>query len=389
MQEASIKHLARDGSRVGSPRLLRVVAVASRSGRYGGPFDSASRQVQALRASGLAVRMLAGTFRGDAPASETLAPGRYVRVRSLRPRSFVTTFSLRMVAAIVSEVRHADIVHVSFAREPIPLLVALTSVLARRKLVLQPHGMLTSRTSRAHRLVDLLAVRPLFRRASAVIALSDVESGDLDRWNAAPAPATHVLGNPLPPGLLGPAVARELPPPEEVRVLFVARLHPRKRVGDFARAAAAAASAGMQWSWIVVGPDEGEGELLRRAAATTSTLQYLGACSADEVLVELERATVFVMPSEREPWGNVLASAVALGIPSVVARSAALAPSIEDFAAGRAVSDGDHAALFEAVRALGEAGAYRAASEGAMRMRTAILDPEALRRRLLAVITGL
>ena len=377
------------GRRTSPGGILRVVTLASRTGRYGGPFDTATRQAQALRFSGLPARVLAGAFPGDRPDPDALAPGRYVRVRNLlRIRGFLSTFSLRVAIAVVQEVQLARTVHISFARELIPIWCALVTLALGRRLVLQPHGMLTSRTSAGHRILDRICVRPLFRRSSAVIALSETEARDLAAWSGGATPPIHILGNPLPPRVPVPPAARVLPEADAIRLVFIARLHPRKRVADFVAAADAARAAGRPWRWTVVGPDDGDGALVQRAAEDNAVLDYLGAVSADSVVDQLNSATLFVMPSEREPWGNVLATAIALGIPSIVTRSAALAPQVAAYGAGRVVPDRDPEALLAAAEDLTSGERYSEASSGALRLRRDLLDPEVLRRALVEAVSG-
>lgn len=125
---------------------------------------------------------------------------------------------------------------------------------------------------------------------------------------------------------------------------------------------------------------------MHRSAAELPLLDPRDAVTADEVLQGVDRSTVFMTPSEREPWGNILASAVALTIPSAVTRSAALASLVEAFAAGRIVADGDHLALLGGVHNLVRKERHHAASEGALRMCAEMLNPDALRLRLLAVV---
>lgn len=369
--------------------VLRVVTLASRTGRYGGPFDTATRQAQALRTGGFPTRVLAGAFPGDRPDSSALAPGRYVRVRNLlRVRGFLSTFSARMAIATVQEAHLARTVHVSFARELVPIWSALVALALGRRLVLQPHGMLTSRTSFWHRVLDRVCIRPLFSRSSAVIALSGSEAQDLLAWSGGAMPPVHIVGNPLPTRVRVPPVERALPAPDVIRVVFIARLHPRKRVVDFLAAAEAARAADLPWRWTVVGPDGGDGALVRRAAEDNASLDYLGAVSADSVVDQLSDATVFVMPSEREPWGNVLATAIALGIPSVVTRSAALAPQVEAYCAGRVVSDRDPKAVLAAIEDLTRGERYSEASRGALLLRRDLLDPEVLLSGLVKAVSG-
>ncbi len=65
-----------------------------------------------------------------------------------------------------------------------------------------------------------------------------------------------------------------------------------------------------------------------------------GALATAEVLAELRRAHVYVLPSVDEPFPMSVLEALAVGVPSVVTRSNGLAKDIATTGAGRAVDPG-------------------------------------------------
>jgi glycosyltransferase involved in cell wall biosynthesis len=329
-------------------KILRVVTLASATGKYGGPFDTSIGQARLIsRTEGMEVTVLAGHLRDDMPVID--ARGFELigcEVHSIgTKRAFYGCMSWAMCVEIGRQVRQADVVHVSYARELIPLLAAGIAVLLRRPLVAQPHGMLTSRTSRVHDLVDIIA-RPLFRKARRVIALTDVEKAQLEDWGGVGERIT-VIGNPL------PYVVQDRPRTSKpVNVFFIARLEPRKRVIDFVEARRIAFSRGWDEQYEVIGPDQGDGAAVIAAAASTPGLSYRGPVPASSIEKLLDNAGVFVLTSENEPWGNVLVAALAKEIPVVVTRSAALASEIEQNHLGIVVPDRDPNAVAEAVHRL-------------------------------------
>jgi len=249
-----------------------------------------------------------------------------------------------MCFELVRQVRRADIVHVSYAREIIPLLAAGLALGFRKPLVIHPHGMLTARTSRLHQVVDLVA-RPVFRRASRIIALTSVEKGQLQDWSGLDDTGPFdVIGNPLPyeptEGVTATSTSK---------AVFIARLEPRKRVSDFVEARQVAHANGWNELYEVIGPDQGDGEMVRLAASQTPGLLYRGAVPATQIDGILNNAGVFVLTSLNEPWGNVLVAALVKGVPVVVARSAALAEEIDQNHLGIVVPDGEPAAVARAV----------------------------------------
>jgi glycosyltransferase involved in cell wall biosynthesis len=126
-------------------------------------------------------------------------------------------------------------------------------------------------------------------------------------------------------------------------------LEPRKRVSDFVEARRIAHARGWDEVYEVVGPDQGDGDAVTAAVASTPGLLYRGAVQASEIDAILSTAGVFVLTSSNEPWGNVLVAALARNIPVVVTRSAALAEEIEQSRLGLVVPDKSPAAVAEAV----------------------------------------
>ncbi|WP_168223581.1 glycosyltransferase family 4 protein [Pseudarthrobacter sp. NIBRBAC000502772] len=326
--------------------------MASATGRYGGPFDTAVSQSRLTAGeAGIRTTLLAGCLPNDAPniradAFNISMPG----VRMLVPRvGFTSCISWAMCRELVRQVRLADLVHVSYARELIPLLASILAIGLRKPLVIQPHGMLTARTSRLHKIVDLVA-RPVFRKATRTIALTVVERAHLQDWSGVrDLEQFSVIGNPLPFEPKHDSAGRADP---MRRAMFIARLEPRKRVSDFLEAKRLANSWGWDELYEVVGPDQGDGEAVALAAAEVPGVIYRGAVPAAEVDSILDTAGVFVLTSKNEPWGNVLVAALLKGIPVVVTESAALAKEIGQNHLGIVVQDSKPEEVARAVHSI-------------------------------------
>jgi glycosyltransferase involved in cell wall biosynthesis len=330
-------------------RVLGVVSLASRTGRYGGPFDTRLRQLAIASKAGFESHLVAGFLAGDvanpAPSSTEL---HFEEVRSIAGTpGFTGLISLRLLRTLVRQVRLADVVHVSLAREAIPLSALAISRLFRKRVVLQAHGMLTSRSSSVHRFIDV-CVRTLVGRRATMIALTDIEAKALRVWEKWLKLNIIILGNPVPEPL-GDQSTRVSNRDEAI---FVARLHKRKRVDLFLSAALEAARRGWSDQYVVVGPDEGDLELVLQRESESANVVYEGALPSDAVTDRVSNARVFVLTSEAEPWGNVLALALKLGKPVVVSRSTALAGLIERFQAGRVFADGDFVEAANAIHEL-------------------------------------
>ena len=87
------------------PKLLRVVTQASRTGRYGGPFDTAVNQCRLLANESIDCTLFSGSLPGDAPddVAGSAAPAltsRFVTAAYLFGYGSPTLFSLRVAAAL-------------------------------------------------------------------------------------------------------------------------------------------------------------------------------------------------------------------------------------------------------------------------------------------------
>lgn len=365
-------------------KIMRVVAVASRTGKYGGPFDTARGQVALIQDAVDDAVVFAGVFPDDAPRHDdrlVTAPVRHL----LGLKSFVDVGSFELVRELARTVSQFDLVHVSMAREVGPIVAAVLALVKRKELIVQPHGMLTtSRRGTGHRILDALIVRPVTLRAMRVIALTQRERSELETWAPRLVGRINVIGNPPPrivPTDTRPRGSGSDEQPADV--LFAARLHPRKRVLDFADAAREASRRGWIERYVVLGPDEGDLSKLRERQKGVPNLEYGGVADQAGVLDRLWQSSAFVLTSNKEPWGNVLVAALSFGKPVVVTASSALSEMVDAYGAGRVVPDRDPIALAEAVHEVIDPDRRDDFSRGAIRCATDKLSAEIVRTDLL------
>ncbi len=375
----SIKHPS-----TADPSVLRFVSLSSRSGRYGGPSDSAYRQ-SAIVSPLLGLSLfVSGHLPDDRPVLAE-ASHQTVQLYECRPLvsrvPFPTLFGWHGLRVLWRSVGQVTAVHASYGRDIMPVLLTVITLVRGRRLVLQPHGMLTARTSRLHRLLDRLIVRPLAARADAIVALTETERDALETWlGSRSGPDLVVLHNPI----IG--LDTEIDPESITAVdgeaLFVGRLHRRKRIDVFVDAAEIGAAAAWADRYVVVGPDEGDLDLVR----ASPNVSYEGSLPRDEVAQRVARCTVFVLPSLNEPWGNVVALALALGKAVIVTESAAIAPIILEYGAGVVVPDADPRGLADAVHRVLTDEDFRARlTAGAERLAAVQFSDDFQRRTLLDV----
>jgi glycosyltransferase involved in cell wall biosynthesis len=312
--------------------ILHVVAFAG--GAFGGPTTVAVGQLRELSRRGHPVRLVAlGDSIDGVPA--TLFP----------PRTFVPgqgmlgKCNVGLLRFLWRTVPAADVVHVHAGRDLVSLATMTICRLRRVPYVAQTHGMIMPRDAPVTRLFDFL-LKPLLAKARCVFVLTDVE----ERGLAIVAPAARV--SLLPNGIaVDPGEPRTVG--ESPTVLFLARLHPRKRVDAFVDLAVQMRGSGAQF--VIAGPDEGCLAELERRLAVEPVASYIGELGRADALAAVGSADVYVLPSVAEPFPMTVLEALAAGTPVVITESCGLAGPLADQAGAR-VTDGSPAGLAAAVK---------------------------------------
>ncbi|GLX20482.1 glycosyltransferase [Streptomyces lavendulae] len=363
-------------------KVLHAVTLHSPSHAFGGPVRVALNLAGGLRARGHEARLLAlGEGFDPWPTSVEGVPAKLFPARRLLPLGFSGMTSPALLASASRLVREADVVHVHLARDLVTLPLALAALRAGKPLVLQTHGMVDPSERLLAKVLDAVAVRRLLRGADAVLYLTPHEREGLDA----------VVGSPLARAvrLVNGTPAQEERPPlaGPPRILYSARLQARKRPVDFVDAAPAVLAAHPDAEFVVAGPDEGELAAVRaRIAALGLTDRFTvpGALSTAEVLTELRRAHVYVLPSVDEPFPMSVLEALAVGVPPVVTHSNGLAREVAAAGAGLAVEPGP-GPVAEAVLALLAPAANAGASAAARELAAGSFSMDAVLDTLLGV----
>ena len=157
-------------------------------------------------------------------------------------------------------------------------------------------------------------------------------------------------------------------------VLCVARMYPRKRVGDLLRAGATlrARVPGLQIRVVGRGPEWEAVSRLHAELGLGDAAVLLGDVSRERLTEEYVNADCFCLPTVQEGFGIVFLEAMTAGLPVVSCRAAAVPELVLDGQTGILVPPREPAALAAALesvlsrpergRALGEAGRQRAAA---------------------------
>lgn len=210
------------------------------------------------------------------------------------------------------------------------------------------------------------------RRAYGVAAERIVvvpEPLDLERWTA-----LFDAAAPRPRG--GPAI------------LCVARMYPRKRIGDLLEASALLRRRipGARVRIVGKGPEWEDVMRLHGTLGLGDTVALLGDVSRERLAEEYVRADMFCLPSVQESFGIVFLEAMAAGLPVVACRAAAIPEVVEDGVTGLLVPARDPAGLAGALEALAADPERARAMGDAGRRSVAAYTPERVAARFLDAV---
>ena len=104
-------------------------------------------------------------------------------------------------------------------------------------------------------------------------------------------------------------------------------MHARKRPLVFVDMAKTLLDEGLDARFTLVGPDEGEGSALRTALKDDPRISWEGALDPAEIPQRMAAASIYVLPSVREPYPMSVLEAMSVGLPVVVSRRLRACPS--------------------------------------------------------------
>ncbi|WIB27023.1 glycosyltransferase [Curtobacterium sp. MCSS17_015] len=313
-------------------RVLHVVSLISSDGAFGGPTRVCQNQSQALQATGHQVTVVAGARGGDVSPPAMIDGVRTLmfRARRVPGLGFAGMFAPGMVRWLLEHSTDFDVAHVHLARDLVTLPAMMTLLRSGIPVVVQPHGMIDPSRKPLARPVDAWGTRPVLRRASAVLALNNRERDDL-KLVARDLPQPVVLPNGVPE-----QKAQDRPLGTEfAEVLYLARLHARKRPLYFIEAAKRLHGSFPSTRFTLVGPDEGEAAAVQSAIGDhTSTMSWEGPIDPARTMDRMARCDIYVLPAVDEPFGMTVLEAMSLGKPVVVTESCGLAAAVRRHEAG-------------------------------------------------------
>jgi glycosyltransferase involved in cell wall biosynthesis len=333
-------------------RIAHVVTLFSPDGAYGGPTRVAANQAKGLMERGHEVTLLGGARGFDQlPEMYDGVPARLFPVAHLVPRSgFAGLSSPGLAAYLTRHARDFDVIHVHMARDLVTLPAAF---IARRRgvpFVAQTHGMIDASSKLLAKPLDRLLTRPLLNAAERVLYLTPREAADLRSVAGTADLQLEMLPNGVP-------AAEPLPltTEEPLDVLFLARLHERKRPRVLLEAADLLAERFPNVTFSIVGPDEGEGAEVRNLAQKLDPngqrVRVEGALQPHETLGRMRQSSIYVLPSANEPFPMSVLEAMSVGIPVVINDDCGLSDAVRTGDAG-VVTAGSATSVAEAISSL-------------------------------------
>jgi glycosyltransferase involved in cell wall biosynthesis len=302
-------------------RILHVLTYGDSIGSYGGPLNSSSLLCEELVRLGHDVTRIYGSDLSDEMLTDGGIVNHAIKARSLLPRfRFSSIFSLKLLSKIKEEVKANEFVHLHFERSIVSYAVYLNCKRFDKPLAIQPHGMYSSKGRRVDKILDRLVFSKIISYSSTIFVLNSDEFSILQNL----AESEKFLF--LPNGIRSDTTERPKNQLGTKRVIFCSRIHPRKGLGEFLRLAKLMESdEGI--SFHVFGGDQGDLWKLHKHNETskiTRKVNYGGALSHGQSLVEIRNSSLLILPSAKEPFPMVILEALGMGVPVICYRSSGI-----------------------------------------------------------------
>src|SRR5260370_32697639 len=262
---------------------------------------------------------------GDLPATENIGDALTVfRVRSFAPGENyhfpVSTSLVRILRGCRSRILHLHSIH----DVPGPLAAILEGN-SDSSIVFTPHfhGEFSSNLGKIFFEATLPVLRRIMHRVNCIICVSKFEARIMGDTFPGSIGKITVIPNGVDSELLSDY---EWSPPSTPRILFVGRLERYKNVDKILSAFAVLREHHPNLRLTIVGRGPLKEELfaLAQQLRLGQSVEWLEGLKKPELYELYRSSSMFVLPSYLEAYGIVVAEAVAVGIPSIVANSSAL-----------------------------------------------------------------
>lgn len=332
-------------------RILHVVTLISPDGAYGGPVRVATNLAREQGNQGHETLVVGGwEGNSEAPRKFDGVDVRLFRARRLVPGAgFAGLGAPGLTRWVLQNRKEWDVVHIHAARDLVtmPLARFLVEVWHRPALFLQMHGMVDESARPEASVFDRIFTRAAVSGVEGIFVLTDAEEASLTALFGSSSNLIPVV-NGVPHSVSGHSKTSK-------EVLFMARLHKRKRPDLFAQAAVSLAVEYSDWSFTLIGPDEGEGPTVDRILTHSRQpgVTRQPAIPPTGTLDRMSQAAIFVLPSIDEPFPMAVVEALSIGLPAIVTTSCGLAELITKYECGLVVEP-SLSALVDGMRSLME-----------------------------------
>src|SRR5262245_12331133 len=308
--------------------------------RYGGPSQAVVQMCRALMSRG--IKQTIATTNADGPGVLPVDTGRETQYEEVPAIFFPRTFSERFKYSpglsewLRAEVHNYDAVHIHAVFSHSTFSAASACLKARVPYVIRPLGSLDpwslSQNYLLKRVLLSAGLRRLLERASAIHYTTAEEM----RLSSIVVQSSSGVVVPLGVDEARWSVSRsESAENSTPQLLFLARLHPKKGVELLLQAfrKLQKENALKQWRLIIAGSGESNYVAELRSQAGEN-VEFVGWIQGVEKYQVIQRADLFVLPSQQENFGISVAEAMALGVPVIVSKRVNLADEIVNANAG-------------------------------------------------------
>ena len=307
-------------------KILHVLTLNGRNGEYGGPVRVARELCTELNKRGYATHIFSGALFDSTPIPMVDLVEKFVLVKPINQNLPVSSlWSWKLIKPLHKMIKNSDLVHIHFARDLIPFLAALISIILRKPFVTQTHGMITSDGRVSTRFLDIIFTRPLINRSSTNFVLTEIELSAISNLSIK---SPSII---LPNGIAVKDSAKSITNLRK-RVVFCSRLEKRKGVEKFIELATTFRDSAINFE--IYGPDGGELAFVLteiKSRNLLGILEYKGALQAHQVQEMLSEIDLLVLPSKDEPFPMVILEAMAVGTSVLIMPSCGFARDLANF----------------------------------------------------------
>ena len=263
-------------------------------------------------------------------------------------------------------IQQADVLHLHVPWDPICIQLGRIARQAGVPYLVGIHGMLDDwsmkQKSLKKRLYLAIKGRRFLEQAAAVHCTAQAEREQSEKWYPKGRPVVLPLIFDLEEyiDLPGPELARQafasvIPSTDEPVLLFLSRLHPKKRVDLLIEAAGELRRRGVSFKLLIAGtgdePYEAQLRQLVKERALTEQIAFVGFVTGKEKVSLYQAAHLFVLPTHQENWGFVLLESLACGTPVITTKGVDIWPELES-TGGAVIADASPDAIADAIVAL-------------------------------------